>query len=61
MVGGNLPGVTRTVSISIYDQVQAFQMQAANQTALLLLGFSLAALAAVYALLHRPWAIAPSA
>jgi len=61
MVGGNLPGITRTVSISIYDQVQSFQMAAANQTALLLLGFSLAALAAVYALLHKPWAIAPAA
>ena len=23
MVGGNIPGVTRTVSIDIYDQVQA--------------------------------------
>ena len=27
MVGGNLPGVTRTVSISIYDQVQALQLR----------------------------------
>src|SRR5947207_674471 len=40
MVGGNLPGVTRTISISIYDQVQAFEYTAANQTALLLLVFS---------------------
>jgi len=61
MVGGNLPGVTRTISISIYDQVQGLHMDAANQTALLLLAFSLAALAAVYALLHRPWAVAPVA
>jgi molybdate transport system permease protein len=61
MVGGNLPGVTRTVSISIYDQVQSLQFAAANQTALLLLGFSLVALAIVYALLHRPWAVTPSA
>ncbi|HUR35613.1 MAG TPA: molybdate ABC transporter permease subunit [Vicinamibacterales bacterium] len=61
MVGGNLPGVTRTVSVSIYDQVQSFQMQAANRTALLMLGFSLAALATVYALLHKPWAVAPPA
>ena len=42
MVGGNLPGVTRTVSIAIYDQVQSFQYAAANQTALLLLFFSFA-------------------
>jgi molybdate transport system permease protein len=61
MVGGNLPGVTRTISISMYDQVQSFQLAAANGTALLLLAFSLTALAVVYALLHRPWAIAPSA
>jgi molybdate transport system permease protein len=58
MVGGNLPGVTRTVSIAIYDQVQAFQYGAANQTALLLLGFSFAVLAGVYAVLRKPWAIA---
>ena len=57
MVGGNLPGVTRTVSISIYDQVQSFQLDAANATALLLLGISFASLAAVYALLRKPWAV----
>jgi len=59
MVGGNLPGVTRTVSISIYDSVQAFDFAAANQTALLLLVFSFASLASVYALLRKPWAVAP--
>lgn len=61
MVCGNLPGVTRTVSIAIYDHVQAFDYGSANQTALLLLGFSFAALATVYALLRRPWAVAPVA
>jgi molybdate transport system permease protein len=59
MVGGNLPGVTRTVSIAIYDQVQGFEYGAANRTALLLLSFSFAVLAAVYALLRKPWSIAP--
>ena len=34
MVGGNIPGVTRTVSIDIYDQVQAANYDAANRTAL---------------------------
>lgn len=57
MVGGNIPGVTRTVSLSVYDQVQSFQFEAANRTALLLLGFSLLALATVYGLLRRPWAV----
>jgi len=57
MVGGNLPGVTRTVSIAIYDHVQAFNYSAAHQTALVLLAFSFAVLAAVYALLRRPWSV----
>ena len=59
MVGGNLPGVTRTVSISIYDDVQSLNLQAAHQTALALLVFSFASLSAVYALVRKPWAIAP--
>jgi len=57
MVGGNLPGVTRTVSIAIYDQVQSFQYASANATALLLLVFSFAVLAVVYAILRKPWAV----
>src|SRR5215470_469754 len=40
MVGGNLPGVTRTVSISIYDQVQALDYAAATATAGFLLAVS---------------------
>jgi molybdate transport system permease protein len=50
MVGGNIPGVTRTVSIGIYDQVQASNYSAANAMASLLLIFSFAALAMVYGL-----------
>jgi molybdate transport system permease protein len=59
MVGGNLPGVTRTVSIAIYDDVQALQTAAANETAVALLVFSFAVLACVYALMRKPWAAAP--
>jgi molybdate transport system permease protein len=59
MVGGNLPGITRTVSIAIYDDVQSMNLAAAHQTALLLLATSLAALSAVYGLLRKPWAVAP--
>jgi molybdate transport system permease protein len=58
MVGGNLPGITRTVSIAIYDEVQGFQFAAANQTALALLVFSFVVLSAVYALLRKPWPVA---
>jgi len=59
MVGGNLPGVTRTVSMSIYDDVQALRYDAAGQTALVLLAFSMLVLMAVYALRRRPWAVTP--
>ena len=38
MVGGNIPGVTRTLSISIYDNVQSMNYEAANNSALVLLG-----------------------
>jgi molybdate transport system permease protein len=55
MVGGNIPGVTRTVSIDIYDQVQASNYAAADAMALLLLVFCFAVLALVYGLnRHRP-------
>jgi molybdate transport system permease protein len=54
MVGGNIPGVTRTVSIDIYDQVQASNYAAANETALLLLIFCFAVLALVYGFNRRP-------
>jgi molybdate transport system permease protein len=57
MVGGNIAGRTRTVSIAIYDQVQALDYAAANQTALFLLLFSFVALAATYALQRRSWAL----
>jgi len=48
MVGGNLPGVTRTVSISIYDDVQALNYARAGRTAGLLLAFSFVVLAMTY-------------
>lgn len=52
MLGGNIPGATRTLSIALYDQVQDFNYAAANRTAALLLGFSLITLLAIYA--RRP-------
>jgi molybdate transport system permease protein len=51
--------VTRTVSIAIYDRVQALDYAAANATALLLLAFSFVVLAAVYSLNRRVWAAQP--
>jgi molybdate transport system permease protein len=59
MVGGNIPGVTRTVSIDIYDRVQAGDYASANVTALVLLLISFAVLSVVYGLHRRPWAMGP--
>ena len=59
MVGGNIAGVTRTLSISIYDQVQALRYDAALETSLLLLAFSFVALALTYAFERHLWAIWP--
>jgi len=50
MLGGNIPGVTRTLSISLYDLVQDGNYAAANRTALILILFSLVALGAIYLL-----------
>ncbi len=53
MVGGNIPGETRTVSISIYDSVQAFDYATAARTSLILLVFSLLVLTITYTLQRR--------
>jgi molybdate transport system permease protein len=53
MIGGNIPGVTRTVSIDIYDQVQASNYAAANGMAILLLVFCFAVLTLVYGMNRR--------
>jgi molybdate transport system permease protein len=58
MVGGNIPGVTRTSSIDVYDKVQALNYDGANQTALTLLVISFIVLALVYGLNRKtgnPW------
>jgi len=59
MVGGNIPGVTRTLSIDIYDQFEAFNFAAANQTALVLLAISFAALCLVYGTNRKLWTLWP--
>lgn len=53
MVGGNLPGETRTIAISIYDRVQAFDFASAGQMSLLLLVFSIGVLALANGLAGR--------
>ena len=59
MVGGNIPGVTRTVSIDIYDQVEAANYASANATALVLLLISFVILSLVYGLNRKVWATWP--
>jgi molybdate transport system permease protein len=53
MVGGNIPGVTRTLSISIYDATQAMNYAGAGWTSACLLAFSLAVLTLTNALQSR--------
>ena len=48
MLGGDIPGATRTLSIVLYNQVENFDYAAANRTAALLLGMSIIALGAIY-------------
>jgi len=48
MMGGNIPGETRTVAIAIYDRVQAFDLAGADRMALLLAVASLLAVAASF-------------
>lgn len=55
MVGGNIEGETRTVSIAIYDDVQALNFAQANATALFLVLFSFVVLATVYAVNRKAW------
>jgi len=50
MVGGNIPGVTRTLSIAIYDQVQDLNYAAANTTAMVLVIIAFVLLSLVYSL-----------
>jgi len=56
MVGGNIEGETRTVSIDIYDEVQALNYIGAAKTALFLLAISYSVLLVVYAMNRKVWA-----
>ena len=55
MVGGNIPGVTRTLSIDIYDQVQALNYSSAAATSAVLLVTSFVILSIVYGLNRKVW------
>lgn len=53
MIGGNRPGVTQTISISLYDDVQSLDYTRAHTTAAALLAFSFVVLVVTYTLLRR--------
>jgi molybdate transport system permease protein len=57
MVGGNIAGLTRTVSIDIYDHVQSLEYADAGRMSLVLLVSSFALLSVVYGLNRRAWAL----
>lgn len=59
MVGGNIEGVTRTISIDIYDKVQALDYTGAGQTAFALVLFSFVVLSAVYGFNRKAFSILP--
>jgi molybdate transport system permease protein len=52
MVGGSIPGETRTVAISIYDKVQSFDHRSAGAMALLLLVISLVTIGVSYGMVE---------
>ena len=54
MVGGNIPGETRTLSIAIYDRVQAFDEASAGAMSLLLLIFAFVSVSLVYVFTRQP-------
>ncbi|MCY7387275.1 MAG: molybdate ABC transporter permease subunit, partial [Burkholderiales bacterium] len=49
MIGGSIPGETKTIAIAIYDRVQAFDMNAAAMMSAILLLISVIAMAIVFA------------
>lgn len=48
MMGGNIPGETKTIAIAIYDRTQSFDLEGANRMALFLVVLSLCAVAASF-------------
>ena len=56
MVGGNIPGETRVVSIAIYDHVETLNYAAAHRLSLLLLAFAFVVLVGMFAF-DRRWGV----
>lgn len=56
MVGGNIPGETRVISIAIYDSVESLNYGEAHLMSLLLLGFAFVVLLAMF-VVNRRWSL----
>jgi molybdate transport system permease protein len=56
MVGGNIPGETRVISIAIYDSVETLKYSDANLMSLLLIGFAFVVLLAMF-VINRRWSL----
>ena len=54
MVGGNIPGETRVISIAIYDHVETLNYAAAHRMSLLLIAFAFVVLLSMF-LVNRRW------
>ena len=54
MVGGNIPGETRLISIAIYDEVESLNYAAAHQLSAVLLVFAFAVLLTMF-VVNRRW------
>jgi molybdate transport system permease protein len=59
MVGGNIPGRTRVVSIQLYDHVEALEYGQAHELALILIGFSFVTLLILYSFNRRILSLRP--
>lgn len=53
MVGGNIPGETRVISIAIYDHVEVLEYDKAHASAAILLGFAFITILLMYIVNHR--------
>ena len=53
MIGGNIPGVTRVLSVAIYGHVEALEFESAHRLAAGMVVFAMAVLVALY-MLGRP-------
>ena len=58
MVGGNIPGETRVISIAIYDHVEMLEHSQAHTLSAILLGFAFLAMLTMYVVNHKKrWAL----